>query len=658
MRKINVLLFSIAISFLFFISASGQNVANIDSLERKVAHAAGRDKAIILYELVYSYLRVDVKKAGQYIGEVKQQVKNTSDDASLAYLKMALGIFCGRNGFMDSALFFLSEAKENALAGKNDHALMRIYASLGHTYISSGHPENGIESMFAGLRVTDRTPDIEMEMKLRTNIAWAYLELKQYRNCISHGLQNLRVMEGSTYEWIALYTYNNVAISYGALGLLDSARYFIDKGIAAAKRSNDVQSLANGYFILGTIYSNAGEYDLAIVQYLKAKPYREKVGNPLFIVSDQYAISELYYKAGKYQQGVEAGHAALAMAEKYNLLLKFEGTYHSLARNYEGLNDFRSASKYYRLWAMAKDSVYRNANISAIEEVQAKYESEKKEQQLALQRAQLAEQNAHLEQTYVVIASLVLMLLLGVVIFLLLRSRQRRKRELFLREAQIEAALQSQETERRRFARDLHDGMGQLISALRLALHGIDRDTSLDERVAVVKKSEDLLNDMHREIRSIAFNLMPQTLVQSGLVPALREMSARLNESGRVSVRVTSFDVPDRLAELYEISLYRIIQEWISNICKHARASTIEVQLIGHESEISIIIEDNGSGFDTNTLQQSPGNGWKNMKSRVSLMKGVMDIDSMPGKNGTTLIIKLPVAAAPAFALAVAPNTQ
>jgi two-component system, NarL family, sensor kinase len=649
-----------AILLLFVSSFSfGQSTSALDSLEKKLPTISSNDKALVLYELVYGYLRVDINKAKIFADDSREFSKTLADPKGLSYVKMALGIYNGRMGQLDSSVYYLNVARELAAQSQNHHALVRIYASLGHTYISSGKPEQGIENMFAGLRVLDEHPDLEMELKLRTNVAWAYLELKQYRNCIDYGLQNLRRMEGTKFEWITLYTYNNVAISYGALGDLDSAEYFIQKGIAAAKSNNDFQALANGHFILGTIYSNAQKYDLAIAEYLKARPFRERVGNPLFLVSDLYTISELYYKTGEYSKGVQAASEALVIAEKYNLQLKYEGTYLSLAQNYEGLKDFRNASKYYRLWAIAKDSVYTNANAEAIADMSTKYETEKKEQQLLIQKAELAEQEAELQKTYVVITALAVTLLLIVIIFLLLRRSAKRKRELFLREAQIEATIHSQENERRRFARDLHDGMGQLISALRLALHSINKNSTIEERHAVAGKAEVLLNDMHREIRSIAFNLMPQTLVKSGLLPALKEMASRLSDSTSMTVRVNAFDLPERLSELQEISLYRVIQEWINNVVKYSNATVIEVQLVGYEEEISITIEDNGDGFDPAALGNSSGNGWKNITSRINLIKGSVDIDTQPGRAGSTLIIRIPTpAVSPAVELKVQPNTQ
>src|SRR5690606_12602139 len=107
------------------------------------------------------------------------------------------------------------------------------------------------------------------------------------------------------------------------------------------------------------------------------------------------------------------------------------------------------------------------------------------------------------------------------------------EKELAIRETFIDATLQSQENERKRFAQDLHDGMGQLISSLRLMVSRLDKNATIEERLSIAERSESILNNMHTEIRSIAFNLMPQTLIQHGLVPALQEMALRLNDTGK-----------------------------------------------------------------------------------------------------------------------------
>ena len=620
----------------------GQRVAAIDSLESKLKHVSGQEKAMTLYELIYAYLRVDLKKAEAYCQQVRAILPTERDPASLAYLYMANGIFYSRSGRLDSGIMNLDVAKKFAIRGQTHPALVKINAALGHAYISSGRPEKGLESMFEGLKVLEENPDKEMEMKLRTNIAWAYLELKQYRNCIKYGLENIRLMEGTSYEWIALYTYSNVAVSYGAIGLIDSARYFIDKGIRAAQASNDMQALANAYFILGTIYSNAGKYSEAIEQYLKARPYRDKVGNPLFIVSDLYTISDLYYKTKEFKKGVAASEEALKLAEKYNLTLKFEGTYEGLAKNYEGLGDYKNASKYYRLWAAAKDSVYRNSSADAIAEMQTKFETEKKEQQLAIQNSELLRKEAELQLTYLTIVGMLVIFIFAAVILFLIRSRLQKKRFAAMKEAQIRATIESQENERRRFAQDLHDGMGQLISALRLTIHHLDSHGGQSAE-AYFSKAETLLNDMHQEIRSIAFNLMPQTLVKNGVIPAMKEVINRLSSSA-ININISSFEVPERLDQLKEIALFRILQEWLTNIVKYSSATKIDIQFVGHARELTVVIEDDGVGFDPKLLAESEGHGWKNIQSRVSFLQATLYVDTAAGRKGTSFTLNIPVA--------------
>ncbi len=619
-------------------------VSKADSLERILPKLTGVDRAIVLSELVSIYNRSDYSKLKQTIQEVKKLL--SSDDKVIkAYVLLSLAIDKTSNGLNDSAIYLLKKAKEYAIQANNPRAQIRTRGALGRFLISEGKAQEGLKNLFEALKLLESNPDTEIEFKVRTNVSYAYLELKQFRNCIDFGNQSLGLMKNPKYDYIMLYIYNNSAVAYGSLQVLDSAKYMVDKGLAIAKTSCDNQSIANSYFILGTIYAEANEYQKAIKQYELAKPYREKVGNPFFIAADLQSLSDLYYKSGKFREGIKAGEEALAVATKHNLLLKFENTYVGLAKNYRGLGDHQQASRYFELWAIAKDSIYKNSSASAVAEMQTKYETEKKEQQIALQTAQLSEQKLQLQKTYLIIVALVVVVALIVIVA---RGRFKRKqlmseqeKELAVREAFIDATIRSQENERKRFARDLHDGMGQLISSLRLMVNQLDKTASLENKISIAERSEVILNEMHTEIRSIAFNLMPQTLIQHGLVPALQEMGLRLNQTGKIFVTVNGFDIPERMNEVHEISLYRIIQEWVNNVIKYAEASKITIQLVGHEEEISITIEDNGNGFDIGVLENSQGNGWRNIKSRASLIRGELELDSRNGHKGTTFMLRL-----------------
>lgn len=634
------------IATIVFIAGFGQSAQLIDSVELNLKAYPPDDKAFALFTLVSYYQRSDQKKTLQY----RQQAAGFLNDArpkARTYARIIEGIYYGGAGALDSAEYWFTQAKESALQMHDNKTTATICSSLGRTMIAAGKAEAAVSNLVEGLRLMDKEPDKELNMKLRINLVWAYLELKRYRDGINLGQQALTLVD-STVQWMALYIYNNVAVCYGALGRLDSARHFVNLGIRYAELNHDYQSLANGHFILGTIYSNAGKNDLAIDQYEQAKPFREKVGNPLYIVSDLYSLASLYEKTGNYKKGLLAGLEALALAKKHSLLLKFENTYQVLAMNYEGLGDFKKASEYYQLWATAKDSVYQHANAQAIADMETKYESEKKEQRIALQNATIIAQSASLQRDYILIAGLGLIIVLVVLVLFLIRSRLQRRQEILkneyelsLREAFISASIQSQENERKRFAQDLHDGMGQLISALRFLIvnNGAVASGKHEENAA---KAAVILNDMHREIRGLAFNLMPQMLIRGGLVPALQEMGTRVNATGQIRVLVESFGLPERFSELQEIALYRIIQEWVNNVLKYANAKSITIQLVGHENEISLTIEDDGPGFDKRKLDDSQGNGWINIQSRIKLIKATVEIDSQPDSKGTTFIVSMP----------------
>ena len=136
---------------------------------------------------------------------------------------------------------------------------------------------------------------------------------------------------------------------------------------------------------------------------------------------------------------------------------------------------------------------------------------------------------------------------------------------------------------------------------------------------------------------------MPATLIKNGIAPAIKELAERLKESGVLNINVQTFDGMIRFSETEEIFLYRAVQEWLNNIMKYAKARTVEIQLVTHPDEFMIMIEDDGTGFDVNTFYNGKGNGWTNIRSRISYVGGRVEIDSQPGYKGTTFIVNIPV---------------
>ena len=620
-----------------------------DSLRLRIERSKGIEKAKAYYDATYFALRGNTQLAKELISASEKYAQQEKDLAIAAYAKLNRGLYYSALGVLDSAIFFLEEAKTLSIKSTDKQVLIRTCSSIGKAYVTIGKSEKALENLFMALNLLNSSPDKETEFKVRINIVWAYLELKRYQDCVDFGKLSLKFIEPK-YEWMLPYMYNNMAVSYGALKKVDSTRYLVEKSIRIAEATQQYNVLANAHFILGNTYESVGSYDLAAKEYLKAKPYREKMGDAMVLVADQYVLADLYHKTGKYNEGIKAALEGLKLAEKNKITLKFEGVYLALAKNYEGLKDFKNASKYYNLLASIKDSIYQNATSTAIAEMQAKYEAEKKDRKISDLNKDNQLKAASLERNTILISALLMILVLSGLIFYLWRRKQLHKQEAVLqeqqmrmREAQISAVIDSQEKERTRFASDLHDGMGQLVSALQINVQSLKQNKNeFETRDELFGNSEQLLSEIHQEIRNIAFNLMPPVLVKEGLLPAVNELLRKVSKSGKIKCTLNSFEFEGRFAELAEISLYRIIQEFISNIIKYSSATKVSVAFTGYEGEVVLTIEDDGIGYDLDKFKVSEGNGWRNINSRLNLIKASIEFDIVKDRKNNTITISIP----------------
>ena len=151
--------------------------------------------------------------------------------------------------------------------------------------------------------------------------------------------------------------------------------------------------------------------------------------------------------------------------------------------------------------------------------------------------------------------------------------------------------------------------------------------------MAVFERSLDMLDTSIKELRRVAHNMMPEMLTKFGLDEALKEYCNTVNATKLLTVKYQSLGMNTRLDKATEIIIYRIVQELLNNILKHAEASEIFIQLIRENNRLNLVVEDNGKGFDTALLENSKGAGWSNIRSRVEYLKGQLDIHSGTGKG-------------------------
>ena len=207
---------------------------------------------------------------------------------------------------------------------------------------------------------------------------------------------------------------------------------------------------------------------------------------------------------------------------------------------------------------------------------------------------------------------------------------------------QVKIAIQTQEEERKRISRDLHDDIGTKLSALKLLLSSVKdkaAKSNNSELKSLAQNSEQFISEVVGDLRQLLRNLSPSILEEFGYVVAIEGLANKINLTGLIHFSLNVFGFKERLQKDYELSLYRITQELINNVLKHAGAKNIFLHVGLRDEKITVMIEDDGKGFDLSVHKE--GYGIKNMETRTKLLSGKMLVESIPGK-GTNVIIEIP----------------
>ena len=385
------------------------------------------------------------------------------------------------------------------------------------------------------------------------------------------------------------------------------------------------------------------KYDLAEKNLLRALNIRQ-------ILKDSFAIALTYSDLGvamngkgDYNKAIEYLSLSNQMAEHLKYPELQSNNYSELSTVAQKQGDFQKAFQYFMKRSALRDSLYALEKTRQIEELNTKYETAQREQQIQNQQNKIRLQNF----LFIGIAGLVL--LAGLLIYSQYkRYRLRKETQLqaeIMRQQEIavKAVMEAEENERERIAKDLHDGVGQMMSAAKMNLSAFESEIQFSnaEHKESFEKIISLVDESCKEVRTVSHIMMPNALLKSSLGAAIREFVDKLNNK-TLKVHVYTEGLDERLDSNVETVLYRVIQECVNNTIKHAGATTLDISLIKDKDGISGTIEDNGKGFDTTDKEKFEGIGLKNITTRIEYLKGTVDFDSAPGR-GTVVALHVPL---------------
>ncbi len=595
------------------------------------------DSLLSIKSLAFSYPD-SAKQLAQRILALEAEDSITANTLSLiGVIHRLQGEFNAGIEYADSAITYGIE-EVNASAFLNKAVCLRYM----------GEYEESTSLALAAVEIYERLGQLDQAATAYNNLGVISMYLEDYEAALDYYRKSYNMHVGFDNLKGQSEALNNIAIVYANQGDLESSEVNFRKSLVIEQRLNNRRGQSESLFNIGSVKQYKGDYDSALIYIEQSLKIDKEFGDPQAIAAVFNNLGEIAMEGAQYQKAKMYLDSSLYYSKASKSIHDIENAYYNLFKMYELQSEFEKALDHHINYVACRDSIFNTERVAAVSELQTKYETEKKEQQIALQEAQIAEQQAQLELNLIFIIALIIVVALIVAVALLNRSRAKKQQELLLREAQlqlkeaqIESAIASQEQERKRFARDLHDGFGQFISVLNLNLKSLEKGAKDPEQI--FESSAEVLDQMYRELKGICFNLMPETLIKQGIVNGIKEFSDRINVAGKVSIEVDTFEMGERLEDLQEISLYRITQEWVNNILKYSDATRINIQLTRDESEITLMIEDDGMGFDKSLLTSSKGNGWKNLNSRANLIKGELDLDTTVGIKGSALILNCPV---------------
>lgn len=385
----------------------------------------------------------------------------------------------------------------------------------------------------------------------------------------------------------------------------DSSVYWARKALLAMQKASNEYEATNMLHNLGYYYKQAGITDSALFYLNKAKERGKELGLDYVV---QYSLDNL-----------------LEIEEKRG--------------------NKAAAFDYLKEMFVLTDSIRVKTNREQVNELEAKYQTEKKDSEIKLQKASIQRKSIF---NYILIAGAAVLLLIIVLLYRTYRQKQKLQQQRINeleKEKQLtatEAVLKGEEQERTRLAKDLHDGLGGMLSGIKYSLNTMKGNLIMTpENQQAFERSMDMLDSSIKEMRRVAHNMMPENLVKFGLDAALKDFCNDINQTGALKVNYQSFGMQDAVVDqTMAITVYRIVQELINNTIKHSGAQNAIVQLSRSDRQLTVTVEDDGRGFDTGILRQSRGIGWSNIHNRVDFLKGKLDIDSHPGQ-GTSVQIEL-----------------
>ncbi|MBK8045331.1 MAG: tetratricopeptide repeat protein [Haliscomenobacter sp.] len=647
---------TILLSAFFFalaLHAGLQAQQPIDSLRKATLNARQDTHLVWTYRQLFRELYALEGKENEALDVAQKGLSlcrklnfETGTDLFLFYNATVLDVL----GRSQEAIPYFEEGLALSQKRKDSLAMADYRINLGVTWYQLGVYDKSLENYLSAYHIYEALGDREKLSKVLNNIGIMYLEEKSYDRAIDIYQKSIGIKQGLSDSSGLAATYQNLGSAYDSKKDEEKAISNLKKALQIYELLDRPRDAAGCRVSLGKAYLDFGKTAEAKSVLLPAIRFYEAQADPEYTPTAWGLVGKIARQEGDFTQAESFFKKGLALAQSYDRRETILSLLEELAEVQQKLNKPAEALSSFKMAYALRDSMTEERRLSLIKEMQTRFDVIQKDKDLQISQIELRQRTRQKNNL------LLLALLLGVlsiVIFFGLRGRMRANKKIAAQESEIQrqeirrleqenkltalsSMLEGQEKERSRIANDLHDGLGGLLASLK---SHIGRLLEGGQDAELASKTNRLIDDAAGEVRRIAHNMMPRALALSGLPGALEDLAQDLRKQGLdCDLEIIGFDPALPLDSTQAVMIYRIVQELSHNAVKHAEATHLLLQLLRQEDRLTIIVEDNGQGFDVKNALQQKGLGLSSIESRVQFLQGTIEWDSVPGE-GTTVVV-------------------
>lgn len=440
--------------------------------------------------------------------------------------------------------------------------------------------------------------------------------------------------------------YDNYGVILHKTGEPDSALYYYLKSLRLKEEMQDSVGIPYSLQKIAMVNASEGDIDKALKTLEDALEISTAINDSLLICETYTYFGDVFLAADKFEQSAENYETALAIAKDKNIDYLVNYIYGELPDVYNELGNQEKAYEFLKEGTALKDSVLNVERVRSIAELEMFYENTQKEQKIKLleQDVEINKLKSKQNKRAMIGSLLLLALLTSVLSLFMSRQRLKHKSALLAKDAKIQherlaSVIIGEEQERERVARELHDGLGQLLSATKMHVSFLEEDVQEDLKQPL-QKSIELVDKACHEVRAISHALLPKKLADGGLEIALKELSEQINGSNQMEFVLENNVELNVFKGQKAVALYRIIQELVNNTLKHSNANKINLATKQTSADFTFTYQDNGNNFEMKKLSKGNGIGWQNIYSRLELVDGTIDIAEKSGGFYAVLNVK------------------